>query len=79
MGEAVFPALLERIGKLPAPRPHVILVTAHGNERLAVEAIKALGEGPAPRRGPGTHPAKMADQLKAHDDPDPAVRRLPPE
>jgi DNA-binding NtrC family response regulator len=33
-------ALLEAIQKLPEPRPHVILVTAHGNERLAVEAIK---------------------------------------
>ncbi len=32
--------LLERIQKLPEPRPNVILVTAHGNERLAVEAIK---------------------------------------
>ena len=32
--------LLERIQKLPEPRPPVILVTAHGNERLAVEAIK---------------------------------------
>src|SRR5690349_11809617 len=33
-------ALLERIQKLPEPRPNVILITAHGNERLAVEAIK---------------------------------------
>ncbi len=32
--------LLERVQRLPEPRPHVILVTAHGNERLAVEAIK---------------------------------------
>ena len=32
--------LLSRIQKLAEPRPHVILVTAHGNERLAVEAIK---------------------------------------
>ena len=43
------------------------------------EAIKSLGEGPAPRRGPGTHPAKMADQLKRPpSDGEPAVRRLPP-
>lgn len=32
--------LLERIQKRPEPRPSVILITAHGNERLAVEAIK---------------------------------------
>ncbi len=32
--------LLERVQALPEPRPPVILVTAHGNERLAVEAIK---------------------------------------
>ena len=32
--------LLERIQKLPEPRPQVVLLTAHGNERLAVEAIK---------------------------------------
>ncbi len=33
-------ALLDRIQALPAPRPRVVLVTAHGSERLAVEAIK---------------------------------------
>ncbi len=32
--------LLARIRQLPEPRPPVILVTAHGNERLAVEAMK---------------------------------------
>ncbi len=32
--------LLEAIQKLPEPRPHVVLLTAHGNERLAVEAMK---------------------------------------
>ncbi len=32
--------LLQQIQKLPAPQPHVILITAHGNERLAVEAMK---------------------------------------
>lgn len=32
--------LLERINALPEPRPNVVLLTAHGNERLAVEAIK---------------------------------------
>ncbi len=32
--------LLEKISQLPEPRPNVILITAHGNERLAVEAIK---------------------------------------
>ncbi|MFO0598024.1 MAG: sigma-54 dependent transcriptional regulator [Myxococcaceae bacterium] len=33
-------ALLERVQALAAPRPPVILITAHGDERLAVEAIK---------------------------------------
>ncbi|MFZ5440077.1 MAG: sigma-54-dependent transcriptional regulator [Myxococcota bacterium] len=32
--------LLEKVRQLPEPRPNVILVTAHGNERLAVEAMK---------------------------------------
>ena len=32
--------LLEKITALPEPRPNVVLLTAHGNERLAVEAIK---------------------------------------
>ncbi len=32
--------LLDRVRALPEPRPPVILVTAHGNERLAVEAMK---------------------------------------
>lgn len=43
------------------------------------EAIKSLGDGPAPRRGPGTHPARMADQLKRPAaEGETAVRRLPP-
>lgn len=42
------------------------------------EAIKSLGDGPAPRRGPGTHPAKMADRLKRPPQEDTGVRRLPP-
>ncbi len=32
--------LLDKARALPEPRPPVILVTAHGNERLAVEAMK---------------------------------------
>jgi two-component system response regulator HydG len=32
--------LLDRIQALPEPRPRVILATAHGSERLAVDAIK---------------------------------------
>ncbi|PZR18534.1 MAG: sigma-54-dependent Fis family transcriptional regulator [Archangium gephyra] len=32
--------LLDRVRQQPEPRPPVILVTAHGNERLAVEAMK---------------------------------------
>ena len=32
--------LLARLQQLPEPRPHVVLLTAHGNERLAVEAMK---------------------------------------
>jgi len=32
--------LLARLQALPEPRPHVVLLTAHGNERLAVEAMK---------------------------------------
>ncbi len=32
--------LLQRIRALPAPRPEVVLITAHGSERHAVEAIK---------------------------------------
>ncbi|MDP1825263.1 MAG: sigma-54 dependent transcriptional regulator [Archangium sp.] len=32
--------LLARLQELPEPRPHVVLLTAHGNERLAVEAMK---------------------------------------
>jgi two-component system, NtrC family, response regulator HydG len=32
--------LLERVQRLPEPRPNVILMTAHGSERLAVDAIK---------------------------------------
>ncbi|MBL8910764.1 MAG: sigma-54-dependent Fis family transcriptional regulator [Archangium sp.] len=33
-------ALLEKIQSLPEPRPPVVLLTAHGDERLAVEAMK---------------------------------------
>jgi two-component system response regulator HydG len=33
--------LLNRIRKRPTPQPKVIIMTAHGSERLAVEAIKA--------------------------------------
>jgi len=40
------------------------------------EAIAALGEGPAPRRGPGTHPAK---QITRPPEAETGVRRLPPE
>jgi two-component system response regulator HydG len=32
--------LLEQIQQLPEPRPPVVILTAHGNERLAVEAMK---------------------------------------
>ena len=32
--------LLDRVRALPEPRPPVILLTAHGNERLAVDAMK---------------------------------------
>jgi hypothetical protein len=40
------------------------------------DAIAALGDGPAPRRGPGTHPAK---QIKRPPEAETGVRRLPPE
>ena len=33
--------LLKKIGELPHPRPKVIMMTAHGSERLAADAIKA--------------------------------------
>jgi DNA-binding NtrC family response regulator len=33
--------LLNRIRKRPAPHPKIIIMTAHGSERLAVEAIKS--------------------------------------
>ena len=32
--------LLDKVRAIAEPRPPVILVTAHGNERLAVEAMK---------------------------------------
>jgi len=41
------------------------------------QAIAALGDGPAQRRGPGTHPAKMADSLKRPTEEETGVRRLP--
>lgn len=40
------------------------------------EAIASLGDGPAPRRGPGTHPAK---QITRPPQAETGVRRLPPE
>ena len=40
------------------------------------QAIKALGEGPMPRRGPGTHPARSAAARRPKPD-DVGVRRLP--
>jgi two-component system response regulator HydG len=33
-------ALLQRLQALPSPRPEVVLMTAHGSERHAVEAMK---------------------------------------
>lgn len=44
------------------------------------EAIRSLGDGPAPRRGPATHPSKFTPPPPTKDDyGTKAVRRLPPE
>jgi len=44
------------------------------------DAIRSLGDGPAPRRGPATHPSKTTSLPPPNDDYGTnAVKRLPPE